>query len=266
MSTWRYVTSVAGAVLLAVFGVAGSAHAAHLVKIDEQKVDHAPPESSTLPGPSSPCHTDFFSSGRAEVSPQIAFANVFGSVTASGNCDMENDTGTDTIFISFQLAPDPDDSAGPVTLCFQASHSLAVDTSGNGTASASFGGSGGSPPPFTTPSTITHSPGAITVFSAGPTAIVTGTDADSQAGLFTANIGDTLTLDVGTSVHSLLNGTGSANARAEDRLSINVGSCIDHGAPAVSHTGLIVLAGLLGALGVLTVRRRRSATSPCCDS
>ena len=261
MSKWSHVGSVAATVLLALVGLASSAHAAHFVKVDEQKVEQAPPEASTLPGSSSPCQTDFFGSGRADVTPQIIFADVSSSVNASGTCDMEDSTITDTVFISFQLAPDPDDGAGPITLCFQAGHSLAAESSGDGTSSASFGGSGGSPPPITTPSQITRSPGAMIIFTAGPTTILTGTDADSKAGLFTANIGDILTLSIGTSVHSLLNGTGSANAGAEGRLSVNVGSCIDHGAPAVSHTGLIVLAGLLGALGVLTVRRRRSATA-----
>jgi IPTL-CTERM motif len=258
MSTRGRLTAFFGSLSLAMFGLIGPAHAAHFVKVDEHAATQGPTEPAQSADQSSPCIRNFAFFGQGSFfNSQVAYVDVGSFSSLSGTCEMASETDTNFENLSVTIVSDSGDVAGPITLCFSASHDLVADSTGDGTASSTFGG--GDMTPITLPATITRSPGAITIFSGGPTTILTGTDADSESSLFTANVGDTITLDVADSTHATLDGTGSANARGAARLSINIGSCIDHGAPAVSHTGLIVLAALLGALGMLTIRRRRSA-------
>jgi hypothetical protein len=255
MSLQSHLAAVVGSLSLALFGVAGSAHAAHLVKVDAQSVTQGPAEPSQLPGQSLPCVQNSEAIGQGFLlTPTVALVDVGSFVSLAGDC-MASRTFINTATLTVTLVADPEDGGGPATLCFAGSHSLAAESTGDGTSSASFGGSSG--PPFVTPATITRSPGAITIFSDGPIAVLTGTNADSRSGLFSANIGDMITLDVGEETVADLMGTGSASARGEARLSIGIGSCIDHGAPAVSHAGLMLLAALLGIFGAVSLARRR---------
>jgi hypothetical protein len=110
--------------------------------------------------------------------------------------------------------------------------------------------------PVTGTATITRSPGAVTIFSVGPLTVTSGSNAHSESGQFTANVGDMISLRVGESTDAQGTGSGSATARGEARLSVRLGSCVGEGAPPMSHAGLAALAALLGGLGVWTVARR----------
>ena len=257
MSTRGHLTAVLSACVLGVCGLSGAAHAAHLVKVDGQSTTQQPPAPLQIDGQSA-CNESSGFTGQGEVlNSQVALLDLGSFNTVSGTCEKTMRTNSSDASLTVTIISDSGDAQGPLALCFSASHSLAANSTGDGMPSASFGGNVG--PPVTMPATITRSPGAITIFSGGPTTITSGTDADSRSGLFTANIGDSLTLVLAESTTADLDGTGSASAQAAARLSVNIGTCADDGAPAVSHSGLIVLAALLGALGMLTVGRRRFA-------
>ena len=247
---------IVGSVSLALLGGAPRAGASHLVKLDEQTVKQAPPEPAQLPGQSPCIESNAFTGKGNFIGEQFAFVDVGSFASVAGEC-AGTETLTNTGNLMLNVIADPGDPQGPITLCFEARHSLFAESTAAFTAEAVLGSS--STVPITGPATIIRSPGAISIFSDGPTTIHTGTDADSQSGVFSVNGGDTTSLSVGESTSVGATGSGSATARGSARLSVKIGSCAGHGAPAVSHTGLGMLVALLGVLGALAVARRRTS-------
>jgi hypothetical protein len=249
--SWALIVSVVGVTVL---GIAQRAGAAHLVEGDVRVDQQVPTQAEQIPDPSSSCISTGSVFGKGPgFTDTSAFVDVGSDASLSGSgCGMLHPMTARAASLTAFLTADPGDS-GPVTLCFTARYDLSAESTAGFTATSKLGDS---MIPVTGAATITRSPGAITIFTAGPIAINSGESQDAQSGVFTANPGDMISLRAGVSTDVAGTGTGSGTAVASAFLSIKIGSCVGEGAPPLSHTGLAALAALLGGLGVWTVARR----------
>ena len=149
----------------------------------------------------------------------------------------------------FTIDPDPSDRIGdPIRVCVSHSYDLSATATGDLTGSATVGGvlTG-------EPTLVIRTPGGVE-FSNGPVRVMSGTQSDRFFQAFTAQIGDTIEMRMGTEVASPGNGVGSFRGLVEAEL--RVFSCPPEAAPALSKPALVGMILLLVGGGVLGVRRR----------
>ena len=174
----------------------------------------------------------------------------FATASSSGSSCPNMSTATQEVIVGI-VADDGEQTGAPVTVCLHFDQSLNASASGDFTAQSSVGGL--TPP--TDPVLVTRNPGALIEFTEGPTNISTGSTQNEANRQFTAAVGDSIDVQMGS--ESQVSGTtGSASAGSAVNVDLFLGPCTRE-TPPVSHTGLAALAVALGIGGMALVARRR---------
>jgi hypothetical protein len=232
----------------------GRAAAAHLEKTDEHIVKDASPAQSQEPGQSlcnaSSFQTGSFTSGQNFASAEEATGATVDSEDPTCMAAAEADISAS---VTITIVADPGDAPGtPIPLCLAADLALFAQDSGAAEGHALLGGFSS----LVTPATVVRNPGAVTLFSEGPLNLRNDSSNHNQLGEFTANIGDTLTIELGNESSGIVSGIGSSTASTNSKIKISIGACGPLGAPAMSGSGLAALAVGLAGLGAGLLRRR----------
>jgi len=237
---------------LALVAFAQPAGAVHLEKVDEQIAKDSSPPFAQQGGE---CTGDAFIFASAIVEPGRAVISTTSRANAVGqvaDCSI-TETNSLTVILTFDILPDPGDVPGtPVQLCLQEAHDVLARDSGNGTATAEFGGS-----PITNPFTVVRLPANQILYSAGPLSVSDDREQGSATKPVTAAIGDTIRITLGATTQAATMGVGSAEAAVATEFRIRLGAC-SPGAPVLSPAALAALALLRGAFGAVVLRRRRA--------
>jgi len=245
----RYAAAVT--VLVALIGGPGLARAAHFEKLDEQITKEVSPglgqQVPVCTGDASLVASTFVDPDRAGVTSRSS-----ASVASNQMDCMLSEPASLTLTLMFTVVADSEAPGTEVPLCLREAHSLTASDSGEATAIAEFGGD-----PITGPFEIVRLPANEVLYSTGPFAVTNDSEIASVRRLLTARIGDTIQIQLRTIAFAQVFGVGTGNTDIDTDLLLRIGPCAAP-APVMSHGPLAALALVLGGLGAVLLRRRRS--------
>jgi len=244
--------------------VGSQARAAHLEKTQWDISTTAQPDPK-LPI-SDPCSASTSGSGTFNLAPDghsLLLSVDLGTAVRGLSPDCNANTqATATANAAFLIAADPGETVGdPITFCAQESDAESASAISPYTATAAFGNE-----LLNGPASLIINPSGtpVTIVSEGLRVVINnGQDGGGVSRQFTAFIGDQLQVRFGVQVQASGTGIGSAQASSSGTIQFAMRSC-DLPAPVASHRGIIVLASVLGALGLLSLWRpsRRATDTP----